>query len=39
MRVTHDGATDPSLAVEEFVVIQTPDSEFRDWQLIQLGAP
>jgi hypothetical protein len=39
-RVTYPGATDPALATEEFVAIQTPESTFRDWQLVRIaGAP
>lgn len=39
VKVTYDGATDPALAAEEYLVIQIPESEFRDWQLIRLGEP
>ena len=36
-RVTYPNATDPALAMEEFLVIQVPESEFRDWQLIRIA--
>jgi hypothetical protein len=36
-RVTYPDAIDPVLAIEEFLVIQTPESLFRDWQLIRIS--
>jgi hypothetical protein len=37
VRVTYDHATDPALATEEFLVLHTPESDFRDWMLIRIA--
>lgn len=36
-RVTYPAAADPALAIEEFLVIQMPQSLFREWQLIRIA--